>query len=80
MSITPTLQPPCPILRHKIVPFVSLHHFVHPIWFEHLGGFQKEENIAHFVDYAKLTFRCFHLSMFGERGGQPSMDTKVWRS
>lgn len=44
-------------LRHKIVPFVSLHHFVHPIWFEHLGGFQKEENIAFFVDYAKLTFR-----------------------
>ena len=23
-------------------PFVTLHHYVHPLWFERLGGFEKE--------------------------------------
>jgi len=23
----------------------TLHHFVHPMWFEELGAFEKEENI-----------------------------------
>lgn len=26
-------------------PMVTLHHFVHPAWFEELGGFAKEANI-----------------------------------
>ena len=24
---------------------ITLHHFSHPIWFEELGAFEKEENI-----------------------------------
>ncbi len=28
-------------------PMVTLHHFVHPQWFEELGGFEREENIRY---------------------------------
>lgn len=30
----------------------TLHHFVHPTWFEDKGGFEKRENIAYFVAFA----------------------------
>jgi len=40
-------------------PFLSLHHYVHPQWFEDMGGFQKLENIRYFVDYCKAAFREF---------------------
>lgn len=36
---------------------VTLHHFVHPNWFETLGGFTKEANIPIFVEFAKTAFR-----------------------
>jgi len=36
---------------------VTLHHFVHPNWFEKLGGFTKEENIPIFVEFARTAFR-----------------------
>jgi len=36
---------------------VTLHHFVHPNWFENLGGFTKEENIPIFVEFARTAFR-----------------------
>lgn len=38
----------------------TLHHFVHPIWFENLGGFEKEENIKYFVAFSKLVFERLH--------------------
>jgi len=28
--------------------FVTLHHFTHPLWFEKLGGFSKDENLRYF--------------------------------
>jgi beta-glucosidase len=34
-----------------IKPFVTLHHFSHPEWFEKLGAFNKEENNIHFLRY-----------------------------
>ncbi|GFR47153.1 hypothetical protein Agub_g8844, partial [Astrephomene gubernaculifera] len=40
-------------------PMITLHHFVHPQWFEELGGFEREENIRHFVDWALTAFRLF---------------------
>ncbi|KAL4538341.1 hypothetical protein Ndes2437B_g01352 [Nannochloris sp. 'desiccata'] len=43
----------------KMEPFVTWHHFVHPLWFEKLGGFIKEENLKIFVDYAKAAFAEF---------------------
>lgn len=30
---------------------------VHPLWFEMLGGFEKDGNISHFVQYAQTAFR-----------------------
>jgi len=40
-------------------PFFSLHHYVHPQWFENLGGFEKLENIKYFVEYCIAAFREF---------------------
>ncbi len=34
-----------------------MHHFVHPNWFENLGGFTKEANIPIFVEFARTAFR-----------------------
>lgn len=42
-----------------IEPMVVLHHFVHPGWFDDLGGFEKEENIKHFLDFVELAFQRF---------------------
>lgn len=36
---------------------VTLHHFVHPTWFERLGGFTREANIPLFVAFAQIAFR-----------------------
>jgi beta-glucosidase len=44
------------LLRAGITPMITLHHFAHPIWFEDKGGFEKEENIAYFVRFAKKVF------------------------
>ncbi len=38
--------------RQGLEPMVTLHHFVHPLWFEDLGAFEDAANIGHFVDYA----------------------------
>ena len=35
---------------------VTLHHFTHPLWFEDLGGFEKEENIKYFLEFSELMF------------------------
>lgn len=42
-----------------IEPMITLHHFTHPLWFEKLGAFEKEENIKYFVDFSKLVFNRF---------------------
>lgn len=41
-----------------IVPMVTLHHFAHPTWFEDKGAFEKQENIAYFVRFAKKIFEA----------------------
>ncbi len=41
-----------------MVPLATLHHFVHPQWFEDLGGFEKEANITHFLSWTELAYRC----------------------
>ncbi len=47
------------LLAHGIVPMITLQHFTIPTWFEELGGFELEENIAHFVAYAEKMFLAF---------------------
>ena len=41
------------LLKNNIVPYVTLHHFTNPIWFEEIGGFEKEENIECFLSFCK---------------------------
>jgi beta-glucosidase len=38
---------------------VTLHHFTNPMWFEHKGGFEKEENIAIFIRYVEMVVMTF---------------------
>lgn len=38
-----------------IKPFVTLHHFTHPLWFERLGAFGKRENLRYFERFLQHT-------------------------
>jgi beta-glucosidase len=42
---------------HGMTPLVTLYHFVHPLWFEDLGGFLEADNIALFVAYSSVCFK-----------------------
>ena len=44
------------LIDSGITPVVTLHHFTHPIWFEDLGGFEKEENIEHYLEFSEIVF------------------------
>ena len=39
------------------MPLATLHHFVHPQWFEDLGGFEQEANIQHYLQWTELAYR-----------------------
>ena len=45
--------------RHGMEPNVTLHWFVHPNWFQEMGGFTKEENTEVFVDWCRTAFSLF---------------------
>ena len=45
--------------QHGMEPSVSIHHFVHPAWFEDMGGWTKEANIDLFVNFAVEAFKRF---------------------
>lgn len=47
-------QLPC---RHGMTPMITLHHFVHPQWFEDLGAFTTMDNVKHFVSFCQVAFR-----------------------
>ena len=42
--------------RNGMEPLATLHHFVHPQWFEELGAFEKEENVSLFLDWVRTAF------------------------
>ena len=44
------------LLENKIVPVITLYHFTHPVWFNQLGGFEKESNIDLFIHFCKKVF------------------------
>lgn len=44
------------IVAAGMQPVVTLHHFVHPQWFEEKGAFEKEDNIKHFVNFGVKMF------------------------
>lgn len=47
------------LIENNITPFITLHHFTNPIWFDDLGSFEKEKNIIHFIDYCKKVFSIY---------------------
>ncbi len=47
------------LLAAGITPMMTLHHFTQPKWFDDLGGFEKEENAKHFVEFSKIVFEEF---------------------
>jgi len=47
------------MLSKGIEPIVTIHHLTDPIWFSEMGAFEKEENIAIFVDYCKFIYQQF---------------------
>ncbi len=47
------------MLRQGITPMVTLHHFVHPQWFEDMGAFEKVANLGFFVNFCTEMFRQF---------------------
>jgi len=46
--------------KYTIEPIVVLHHYTIPTWFQDIGGFEKIENIHHFVEYAKKVYEYLH--------------------
>lgn len=46
-------------LERNIKPMLTLYHFNEPLWFTELGGFEREENIEHFVSFSKYVFSLF---------------------
>lgn len=47
------------LIEAGIEPGVTLHHFTHPLWFQQMGAFEKEENIPYFVNFCKKVFDRF---------------------
>jgi beta-glucosidase len=45
------------LIAQGITPTITLHHFVHPHWFDEIGGFEKEQNIAYFLRFAQKVFQ-----------------------
>ena len=51
---------PLPLLQeHGIEPVATLHHFVHPLWWEKVGGFDSGAALHHFVTYCEKVFERF---------------------
>lgn len=45
------------LIAAGIQPVVTLHHFVHPSWFEDLGAFENESNNQYFVNFCTRMVR-----------------------
>ena len=44
------------LISKGIAPVITLHHFTHPVWFDEIGGFEKEENIKYLVAFSERVF------------------------
>ena len=47
------------IRKAAIEPVATLHHFVHPKWFEDMGGFLEEDNLPLFVNFCIAVVKEF---------------------
>ncbi len=48
------------LIANGIKPVITLYHYSEPQWFYHLGGFEKKENIEHFVRFSQIIFERLH--------------------
>ncbi len=46
------------LVQAGMQPVVTLHHFVHPLWFEEMGAFEQEDNIQYFVRFSTNMFKA----------------------
>lgn len=52
------------LVDNNIRPVVTLYHYAEPQWFYNLGGFEKAENIKHFVDFCTTVYKEFHNEVY----------------
>lgn len=52
------------LVSNGIKPVITLYHYTEPQWFTDLGGFEKSENIHHFVEFCTETFKCLHSDVY----------------
>jgi beta-glucosidase len=45
--------------RRKVSVMMVLHHFANPVWFTEMGGWEKTENVAHFLDFGQKVVETF---------------------
>ena len=45
------------LIEKKITPVITLHHFTHPLWFDRIGAFEKEENLSYFISFCERVFK-----------------------
>jgi beta-glucosidase len=50
--------------RAGLKPVLTIHHFSDPIWWNDLSGWEKEENLVYFVNFAKLLFTEYHEKVY----------------
>jgi beta-glucosidase len=43
--------------KHRMKTIVTLHHFTNPKWFADKGGWEKRENVDHFLRYVDLCIK-----------------------
>jgi beta-glucosidase len=49
------------LLKRRITPFLTLHHFTHPNWLEQVGGLKNQKKcLEHFKQYVELVADEFH--------------------
>tara|TARA_B100000686_G_C16800352_1_gene985511 strand:- start:20 stop:1909 length:1890 start_codon:yes stop_codon:yes gene_type:complete len=48
------------LIAQNITPVITLHHFSHPIWFENMGAFEKDDNIKYFLKFSEIVFNYLH--------------------
>lgn len=44
------------LLARGIQPMATLHHFTQPLWWDEMGGFEREENVSHWVQFSMKMF------------------------
>ena len=47
------------LLKNNITPYITFHHFTNPVWFDEMGAFENEDNIAYFLNFCKMVFERY---------------------